>query len=292
MNFNGQTQLYGFLAHPARHSLSPLMHNLSFQARQLNACYLAFDLKPTAFELSAANLKNFFAGFNLSMPYKKQIIPYLDELTPQAQRIMAVNTVKNQAGHLIGESTDGAGLFADLQAKGQKLAGKNLMILGAGGAGRAIIAAAADYQVKKVFVCKRPNQTFLVIKQWLQKISQSTTTEYQLIDYADQAALKSCLQQSQILINATNVGMDGQALPLTSAILEQLKAEQFVYDIIYQPLKTPLLHLAAQKGCSHANGVGMLLWQGALAFEFWTGQSMPLHQVKTALLNEIRRRSS
>ncbi|WP_281165997.1 shikimate dehydrogenase [Liquorilactobacillus sicerae] len=292
MNFNGQTQLYGFLAHPAQHSLSPLMHNLSFQARQLNACYLAFDLKPADFDSSAANLKKFFAGFNLSMPYKKQIIPYLDELTPKAQRIMAVNTVKNQAGHLIGESTDGAGLFADLQAKGQKVAGKNLLILGAGGAGRAIIAAAADYQVKKVFVCKRPNQTFVVIKQWLQKIAQSTKTEYQLVDYSDQSALKQCLQQSQILINATNVGMDGQALPLTSAVLKQLSTEQFVYDIIYQPLKTPLLQLAAKRGCPHANGVGMLLWQGALAFEFWTGQTMPLLKVKTALLNEIRRRSS
>lgn len=292
MVFDGHTQLYGFLAHPARHSLSPLMHNLSFQANQLNACYLAFDVKPADFLLAAKSLRILFGGVNLSMPYKKQIIPYLDELTPRAKRIQAVNTVKNQDGKLIGDSTDGAGLFADLQNKNYSVAGKIAMILGAGGAGRAIIAAAADYQLKRVFVCKRPNQTFGQIKTWLAKITPKTPVDYQLIDYSDQERLKKCLQQSQLLINATNVGMDEKSLPLPPAVLAELRPQQFVYDVIYQPLQTPLLKFAAQSGCQSCNGTGMLLWQGALAFEFWTGKKMPLSKVKQALLTEIRRRKA
>ncbi|MCP9328750.1 shikimate dehydrogenase [Liquorilactobacillus satsumensis] len=292
MEFNGNTELYGFIAHPAHHSLSPLMHNLSFQKRKINACYLAFDIQPPNFATIAASFRAWgLSGANVSMPYKQQFIPYLDELTPRAQRINAVNTIKNTQGRLTSDSTDGAGLFADLKARGFKTHGKTAMILGAGGAGRAIIAAAADYNLQKVFVCKRPNQTFAQTAAWLETLKQQTETDFELLNYQDSEKIATCLQESELLVNATNVGMDQQHLPLAATILSSLSQKQFVYDIIYQPLETPLLKLAAAHGCQCSNGIGMLLWQGALAFEFWTGQTMPVTSVKQALLAEIRRRT-
>ncbi|MFT8406499.1 MAG: shikimate dehydrogenase [Liquorilactobacillus nagelii] len=289
---DGNTQLYAFLAHPAHHSLSPLMYNLSFRAQQLNACYLAFDVLPTDFSQAITGLRAIdFAGANFSLPFKQTVLKYLDELTPRAQRIQAVNTLRNDQGHLVGDSTDGAGLFADLQEKHQLLAGQTIMILGAGGAGRAIIAAAADYHIKRVFVAKRPNQTYADLATWLKQLSALSPTEYCLVSYSDMTSLTAALTASSIVINATNQGMDDQQLPLPLVVLQHLRPQQFVYDLIYQPLMTPFLLYAQRVGCQFCNGTGMLLWQGALAFKFWTGQSMPIDLVRKSLATEIRRRT-
>ncbi|MFT8458179.1 MAG: shikimate dehydrogenase [Liquorilactobacillus ghanensis] len=289
---NGETRLYGFLAHPAQHSLSPLMHNLSFQFNHLNACYLAFDVLPADFANAVNGLRALnFGGANLSLPYKQQALKYLNELTPRAQKIAAVNTIRNDNGRLIGDSTDGAGLFTDLQEQKILLTAQTIMILGAGGAGRAIIAAAADYHIKRVYVCKRPNQTYTKIAAWLQQLAAQTATEYCLVNYADTVALLTALQKSAIVINATDQGMDNQQLPLPLEVLQHLKPQQFVYDLIYHPLVTPFLKYAQQRGCNSCNGIGMLLWQGALAFEFWTGKKMPIEIVRKNLVTEIRRRT-
>lgn len=286
---DGETALFGFIAHPARHSRSPRMHNLSFDHWGLNARYLAFDVAPDQLAGTIAGIRSMgIAGVNLSMPFKQTVVPLLDELTPRAQRIQAVNTIKNVHGKLIGDSTDGAGVFQDLQHQGLHLTGKRVMVLGAGGAGKAIIAAALDYGVASVTVFKRNNERFSAVKRWLEQLSQTTSVELKLVAYEDHQQMQQVAQSSDLIINATNIGMTTTGTPLPLETIRQLKPQQTVYDVIYQPLETTFLRLARQQGCHNHNGLGMLIWQGALAFEFWTGKPMPVAAVRQDMLASIQ----
>lgn len=286
---DGETALFGFIAHPARHSRSPRMHNLSFDHWGLNARYLAFDVAPDQLAGTIAGIRSMgIAGVNLSMPFKQTVVPLLDELTPRAQRIQAVNTIKNVHGKLIGDSTDGAGVFQDLQHQGLHLTGKRVMVLGAGGAGKAIIAAALDYGVASVTVFKRNNERFSAVKRWLEQLNQTTSVELKLVAYEDHQQMQQVAQTSDLIINATNIGMTTTGTPLPLETIRQLKPQQTVYDVIYQPLETTFLRLARQQGCHTHNGLGMLIWQGALAFEFWTGKPMPVAAVRQDMLASIQ----
>lgn len=286
---DGETALFGFIAHPARHSRSPRMHNLSFDHWGLNARYLAFDVAPDQLAGTIAGIRSMgIAGVNLSMPFKQTVVPLLDELTPRAQRIQAVNTIKNVHGKLIGDSTDGAGVFQDLQHQGLHLTGKRVMVLGAGGAGKAIIAAALDYGVTSVTVFKRNNERFSAVKRWLEQLNQTTSVELKLVAYEDHQQMQQVAQASDLIINATNIGMTTTGTPLPLETIRQLKPQQTVYDVIYQPLETTFLRLARQQGCHAHNGLGMLIWQGALAFEFWTGKPMPVAAVRQDMLASIQ----
>ncbi|EIW14544.1 Shikimate/quinate 5-dehydrogenase I beta [Lactiplantibacillus pentosus KCA1] len=286
---DGETALFGFIAHPARHSRSPRMHNLSFDHWGLNARYLAFDVAPDQLAGTIAGIRSMgIVGVNLSMPFKQTVVPLLDELTPRAQRIQAVNTIKNVHGKLIGDSTDGAGVFQDLQHQGLHLTGKRVMVLGAGGAGKAIIAAALDYGVESVTVFKRQNERFPAVQRWLEQLSQTTSVELKLVAYEDHQRMQEVARASDLIINATNIGMTTTGTPLPLETIRQLKPQQTVYDVIYQPLETTFLRLARQQGCLTHNGIGMLIWQGALAFEFWTGKPMPVEAVRQDMLASIQ----
>ncbi|KRL00909.1 shikimate dehydrogenase [Liquorilactobacillus capillatus] len=284
MEIDGHTELYGFIAYPAKHSYSPIMYNCSFDHYKLNACYIAFEVAPTKLTDAILGVRSLgIQGFNVSMPFKKTIIPLLDEITPAAQRIQAVNTVKNKNGRLLGDSTDGAGFFADLQARGRQLKKKKIMILGAGGAGRAIIAAAADYDLAEVNIFKRQNGTYQKVQDWVKKVTAGSKTRFNVYPYSDIHKMKDILSQSDILVNATNIGMTEQKLPLAEELVASLASRLLVYDVIYHPAETVLLRRAKERGCQTCNGLGMLLWQGALAFESWTGQKMPIEEVKKRL---------
>jgi shikimate dehydrogenase len=285
---NGHTRLYGLFAHPAKHSLSPLMHNLSFQARQINAVYLAFDLKD---DLGAAvkSIRQFdMGGVNLSMPFKKEVLPYLDELTPEAQMIGAVNTIINHNGYLIGTSTDGNGFFASLSAKGYPVQKKTATILGAGGAGLSVIAAGASGGLSSIHVFKRHNATFQTVSDTLDHFSGRCGTSIRLYDYNDRKALRKAISESDFLINTTNVGMgDDRSIPVPAELIENLDPSLVVCDVIYEPRQTRLLQAAREKGCVTFNGLGMLIYQGALAFQLWTGQSMPVKKVEKAIQEKL-----
>lgn len=286
---DGQTALFGFIAHPARHSRSPRMHNLSFDYWGLNARYLAFDVAPDGLAGTLAGIRSMgIAGVNLSMPFKQTVVPLLDGLTVRAQRIQAVNTIKNEAGKLIGDSTDGAGVFQDLLHQGLNLVDKHVMVLGAGGAGKAIIAAALDYGVASVTVFKRNNERYAGVQHWLEQLSTTTSVPLRLCAYEDQVRMQQVARTSNLIINATNIGMTTAGTPLPISIIQQLVPQQTVYDVIYQPLETTFLCLARQQGCATYNGLGMLIWQGALAFEFWTGKQMPVQQVRQDMLASIQ----
>lgn len=287
---SGTTRLFGFFAHPAHHSFSPLMYNLSFKDKGIDARYLAFDVAPGQIKQGIDAMRTLdFGGGNLSMPFKQEVIPYLDEVTKRAQLLESVNVIKNDHGKLIGDSVDGEGFFENLLANNIDTKDITMTIFGAGGAGLSIIKAATEHQVKQLFVFKRRNKTFERVKSQLKKIKNGTVTKIDLIDYDDEDQMIRSVSNSKIIVNTTNLGMgDYQAfMPAPPGVLEHLNSHQIVCDAIYSPQETKLLAFAKQQGCRTLNGLGMLIYQGVLSFEFWTGQQPPIEKIKTAIKQQL-----
>lgn len=281
---DAHTSLYELIAEPAGHSLSPLIHNTSFQTLNINSVYLAFDVDHKHFSdviraMRALPIK----GINVSMPYKEHIINYLDELTPIARQLGAVNTVINHDGHLVGDSTDGEGFINALLDEHVSVNGKHVAVLGAGGAGRAVIAAATN-EGAQVSVFKRHNATFEATSQRLSKWSQ----QIEVLPYEDETLMAQVLTTADVVVNTTNIGMgDDQSSPIPLSVVTALHPGQMVMDVIYAPLETAFLKQARQRGCSTMNGINMLVQQAAGSFYRWTKQTMPIETVKTAIKQEL-----
>lgn len=290
IEISGHTALYGLFAHPAHHSLSPLMHNTSFNNREIDARYLAFDLQPDEIEQGITAVRTLgIKGVNLSMPFKQTVIPFLDEITPRAQALASVNVIKNVDGHLIGDSVDGEGFFANLDDRQIAVAHQTMTVFGAGGAGLSIIQAGIDQQLAEIYVFKRHNHSFDRVKQQVEKLAANSTTHVTLIDYADQQQMAQAVARSTLIVNSTNLGMgDYQAqMPAPPGILAQLGPQHVVCDVIYSPLETQFLALAKQQGCQTFNGLGMLIYQGAASFKQWTNQEMPIQLVKQIIQTKL-----
>ena len=213
-------------------------------------------------------------GINLSMPYKQEVIQYLDELAPSARLIGAVNTVVNKNGTLIGYNTDGKGFFKSLPSFA--IQGKKMTILGAGGAATAIIAQAALDQAEEIFVFTRQASYDKTVSK-MAVISRQTKSRIHVLNLEDSATLQEKNNQSDLLVNGTSVGMDDETLPLAEGI--QLPSQILVADVIYKPFETPFLKWARSQKVEAVNGLGMLLYQAAEAFELWTGQPMPSQEI-------------
>ncbi|MDO4926703.1 MAG: shikimate dehydrogenase [Turicibacter sp.] len=278
---SGATQLIGLIATPIRHSISPQMHNAAFLKLGLDYAYLAFEIEPNQLE---ATIKGFKAmgvrGFNVSMPYKTAIIDYLDELSPAAKLCQSVNTVVNENGRLIGYMTDGSGLIRSFMDQGYDIYGKKITVIGCGGAGKAILIQAALDGAAELAVFNRSVDRGGEIVNLINEQSDCHATFYEL---SDEASLQKQLANSDFLINATSVGMadlEGQSIIKDPSILP---SHLVVCDIIYNPRKTRLLAQAEARGCQIMNGVGMIIYQGAEAFKLWTGEEMPIDEVKAVL---------
>lgn len=278
----GHTKLTALLGSPVAHSISPLMHNEAFRLLELDYVYLCFevgeDTLPQAVEgLKACGIR----GFNLTMPNKNKIVELLDELSPAARLIGAVNTVVNENGRLIGYNTDGIGYMQAVKDAGHDVIGKTITVMGAGGAATAICAQAALDGVEKIHIFARKTSRFWGRTQILtDSIHSSLPCQVLLHDHEDQTALKNALAESAMLVNATSVGM----APHTDASIitdpSLFRPELVVSDVIYNPQETKLLREAKKAGCPVFNGMYMLLYQGAEAFRLWTGQDMPVQQIK------------
>lgn len=280
MRIDGYTRLAAVVAHPIKHSISPFIHNKTFELTGVNGVYVAWDIPIQDLEETVQNIRRYdMFGINLSMPYKEAVLPYLDELTPVAKLVGAVNTVINQDGRLIGHSTDGQGFFRSLTNFDIK--GRQLLILGAGGAAKAIISQAVLDGVDKVAVYVR-QQSMDKARQSLAALGQSVS----VYDLADRDHLEDHLLSADLLVNATSVGMDGKSSPLPADLV--LPQELLVADIIYQPFETPLLTWAKGQGCQTVNGLGMLLYQAAEAYELWTGVTMPTDSIWQELVKKYR----
>lgn len=281
---DAHTSLYELIAAPTGHSLSPLIHNTSFQTLGINSVYLAFDVDQKDFGDVIKSMRVMpIQGINVSMPYKERIIEYVDELTPIAKQLGAVNTVINQNGHLVGDSTDGEGFINALLDEHVAVNGKRVAVLGAGGAGRAVIAAAAG-EGATITAFKRHNETFGTIRDRLTGWSDRIA----VVPYEDEDLMKQVISQADVIVNTTNVGMgDDHSSPVPRSVADVLHPGQMVVDVIYAPLETTFLAQARQQGCRTMNGIGMLVQQAAGSFYRWTKQVMPIETVKAAIHNQI-----
>lgn len=274
-------KIYGLIGYPIKHSLSPAMHNAAFKKLKINALYMLFEKTREEFPAAIRQLKAMgVSGFNVTVPYKEEIIPYLDGLDPLARRIGAVNTVLNQKGRFIGYNTDALGFIASLKEDLDFVSkGKNIFIIGAGGAARAIGFALAKEKAKSV-----------VFYDILLDKAQGLAKDIQGI-------FPDCLVSGQarptpaidLLVNASNCGMKpGDPLPIDPKILPDGVR---IYDIIYNPSPTRLVKEAARRKIKAVNGLGMLLGQGVAAFEIWTKQKAPLAIMRGALRKAVSGKS-
>ena len=275
MKIDGYTRLAAVVANPVKHSISPFIHNSAFEATNTNGVYLAWEVDAAELAETVANIRRYqMYGINLSMPYKEQVIPYLDQLSEEACLIGAVNTVVNREGTLIGYNTDGKGFFKSLPSF--KISRKRLVLLGAGGAAKAILAQAILDGVSQISVFVR-SSSMEKTRPYLEKIQNATGFRVDLFALEDVQELQDSITQADLLVNATSVGMDGSSQPIPTSIL--LPKQLLVADVIYQPFETPFLKWARNQGNQSINGLGMLLYQAAEAFELWTGKEMPTDQI-------------
>ena len=279
MKIDGYTRLAAVVANPIKHSISPFIHNSAFEATNTNGVYLAWEVDEAELAETVANIRRYqMFGINLSMPYKEQVIPYLDQLSEEACLIGAVNTVVNREGTLIGYNTDGKGFFKSLPSF--KISRKRLVLLGAGGAAKAILAQAILDGVSQISVFVR-SSSMEKTRPYLEKIQNATGFRVDLFALEDIQELQDSITQADLLVNATSVGMDGSSQPIPTSIV--LPEKLMVADVIYQPFETPFLKWARNQGNQSINGLGMLLYQAAEAFELWTGKEMPTDQIWESL---------
>lgn len=278
----GHTRLTALLGSPVAHSISPLMHNEAFQLLDLDYTYLCFEVNEKTLPAAVDGLKACgIRGFNLTMPNKNKIVELLDELSPAARLIGAVNTVVNDDGHLTGYNTDGVGYMQAVKDAGYDITGKTITIMGAGGAATAICAQAALDGVEKIHIFARETSRFWDRTQKLaENINSTLPCKAVLHENKNTAALAQAISESALLLNATSVGMapntEGTIIEDTSLYHPDL----IVSDVIYNPRETRFLKEAREAGCRTFNGMYMLLYQGAEAFRLWTGKEMPVKEIK------------
>lgn len=277
----GHTGLTCLLGQPVAHSVSPEMHNESFRYHGLDYVYLAFDVSPENFEAAVDGLITFNArGWNCTMPHKRRMFERVDKLSKEAELIGAVNTVVQENGVLTGYNTDGKGYMTAVTDAGFDIIGKKMTLLGTGGAAASIITQAALDGVPEIDIIARKGNSWNAVEQVIDRVNSRTDCKVSMYELKDEVQMRKSIDESAILINASSVGMspneDGCLVPDTSFFHPEL----IVSDVIYQPRKTKLLKMAESVGCSTFNGMYMLLYQGAYAFELWTGKPMPVELVK------------
>lgn len=274
---SGTTGLFTLLGSPVGHSGSPAMFNFSFQKQGLDYAYLAFDVKKDQMPQAVDALRLFkVRGSNVTMPCKTVAASLVDDLSPAAKIVGAINVIVNDNGKLTGHITDGLGFIKNLQEKGVDIKGKKLVVLGAGGAATAIQVQSALDGARAISIFNKRDAFFENAQETKKKINKSVPeVELNVYDLDDQEKLKSEIASADILVNTTIVGMkplDGQSLVDKSFLRKDL----VVADTVYNPLKTQLILDAESLGCTIAPGKGMLLWQGAAAYKLFTGKDMPV----------------
>ncbi|MDO4523324.1 MAG: shikimate dehydrogenase [Eubacteriales bacterium] len=277
----GKTRLTGLLGSPVKHSISPLMHNEAFRQLELDYVYLCFETGEEQMEETVRALKTLnVRGFNCTMPVKLRMYELADRLSPAAELIGAVNTVVNDQGILTGHNTDGIGYMSAVKEKGYDIIGKKMTLLGAGGAATAIAVQAALDGVAEIALFNRRGRSWERAQKLTDLLNQKTSCHVTLHDLEDQGAMRLELADSTLLTNATSVGMSPREESSPIADPTVLHERLVVSDVIYNPRETLLMKQAKARNCSTFNGLYMLLYQGAAAFELWTGKQFPLEEIR------------
>ncbi len=270
MNITGNTRITGLFGYPVEHTLSPAMHNAAFDHLGMDYCYLPFLVHPDSLgkAVDAVRALN-MAGVNVTVPHKEAVISFLDKVNEEASFIGAVNTIVNREGVLTGYNTDGRGFMRSLEEDGIEVSGRKVLIVGAGGASRAV-----GYYLSE----KAENLTIHDIDA--EKLSRLVSDLSRIRKNVKAAASLKRLDEFDIIVNATPLGLKkGDPSPVD---VSGLPSGRTVCDLIYK--KTHLLEAASEKGCRTIDGLGMLLWQGVLAFELWTSVFPPVDIMRDALL--------
>ncbi len=278
---SGSTALYCLIGSPVGHSGSPAMYNYSFQKLGIDSAYVAFDISEEKVPDAIAAFKTLnIRGVNVTMPCKSAVVKYMDELSPAARIIGAVNTIINDGGRLTGHITDGVGFVRNLKEHGVGVKGKKITVLGAGGAATAIIVQCALDGAKEINIFNIKDVFYEKAEKTIENIKkEAPECVVNLCDLEDIQKLNEQIASSDILVNATRVGMhpseDQSPINDTNVFTKEL----VVADVVYNPKKTKLLEDAEAAGCTIVPGIGMLLWQGAEAFKLYTGLEMPADEV-------------
>ncbi len=274
MNITGRTKITGIFGYPVEHTLSPAMHNAAFKHLGLDCCYLPFSVRPDRLGQAVEGIRALgMTGVNVTVPHKETVMPFLDDISSEAEFIGAVNTIVNSDGKLTGFNTDGRGFMRSLSGEGIDLSGKKVLIVGAGGASRAVSYYLSE-KAGSLFIYNRNRERLNALLSDLSKLRSNVAA---IEDISD-------LSGFDLIINATSLGLKAEdPLPFSPGLLHK---NHVVCDLIYK--KTRLLEGAAERGCKTMNGLGMLLYQGVLAFELWTGINPPAEIMKNALLSGMR----
>ncbi len=284
--FNNKTELVGIFGHPLKHSFSPQIHNTSFEALGMNYIYLPFDIP-------ASNLKSALKGavalgikgMNITLPHKEKIVEYLQDVSEEASVIGSVNTVVNENGVLHGYNTDVKGIIETLNDYKETIKETDVTIIGAGGAARSVVySLIRHFKVNSINIINRTHQKAESLKEYFStKMLFDNIKAYELVP----PDLTDVFRNSKLIINTTSVGMYPEMDDAITSIEESFHKEQIVFDVIYNPLQTKLLKMAASKGAETISGLKMFVEQAAASFELWTNEKMPSDIIYSKLKEEL-----
>lgn len=266
---DSHTILYGVFGDPIRHSRSPIMLNRAFQEAGINAVYAAFHVRPDELGDAVRGIRALgYRGINVTIPHKVEVMQYLDEIDEGARIVGAVNTIVNEAGKLIGYNTDGIGYVRSLKEEtGIELKGKSVLLLGAGGAARGVAYALAKEGAGRIYIANRTKERALELADTINSYTEAIGLGMDELGHV--------VDEVQFVLNTTSAGMHPhvEELPLP---LELLRSHHLVSDLIYNPRITRFLREAEARGARIHGGLGMFIYQGAFAFEYWTGTPAPV----------------
>jgi shikimate dehydrogenase len=279
----GKTKLLGVIGHPIEHSLSPVMHNAAIAQLGVDYAYLPFSIAPADLEQAIAGFTAIgLQGFNITIPHKQAIIPYLEQVSPIAQAVGAVNTVWRTATGWHGTNTDVEGFLAPLKLRSQNWTQATALILGNGGAARAVVAGCEQLGFAKIWVIGRNAEKLAAFQQsWATPPAQLSVHPWE--------ALPDLLPQSDLIVNTTPIGMFPKVneSPLSAAEVEKIKVNAIAYDLIYTPKPTQFLKDAQAQGAEAIDGLEMLVQQGAAALQLWLQQPVPIDVMRQALQQHL-----
>lgn len=282
---SGHTKTLALIGSPVGHSGSPAMYNYSFEKLGLDYVYVAYDVKEDGVKAALDAMRLFgMRGMNVTMPDKGEAARYMDELSPAAQIIGAVNTIVNEEGRLIGYMTDGEGFVNNLKDHGVSVVGKKLVVAGGGGAATAIQVQCALDGAKEITIFNKKDAFFPRTVETAEKIKAAVPDcVVNVYDIDDEERLAEKVKSADLFVNATIVGMKPMEDQSIIKDVSLLRPDLVVADIVYNPEETKLLKDAKAAGCTCVGGKGMLVWQGASAFKLYTGMEMPVDGVKELL---------
>jgi shikimate dehydrogenase len=282
-------KLFGIFGHPLSHTLSPAMQEAGFEKAGLKAFYCVCELAPADFKKAFRGIKNFHLdGFNVTVPYKQTVMPYLKKLMPEAKAVGAVNTVFRRGKIWTGTNTDVYGFLTALEKEGGFLSqGKTALVLGAGGAARAVIYGLASRKADRILIANRHEARAKKLARDFRNIFPRTNFETLSLKGKK---IKEALREADLVVNSTSVGLRSSDAPLLSSdwIPKRSGKQKLFFDLIYHVPVTSFMKAARKKGHRALGGLGMLLHQGAKAFEYWTGRKAPVETMRRALSEALK----